>query len=51
MTRDGEGVTQDVARAAVLMKKACDDGDADGCRELGDIARSMGPSPRRKSLP
>jgi Sel1 repeat len=35
MYANGEGVTQDKARAAQLFQQACDGGDVDGCRDLG----------------
>jgi TPR repeat protein len=37
MYRHGEGVTQDLNRAADLFKKACDAGGSVGCLDLGEM--------------
>src|SRR4029079_14964709 len=34
---DGKGVTKDVAKAAELMKRACDGTEAASCNELGEM--------------
>ena len=41
MYANGDGVEEDFSKAAKLLKKACDGGDMNGCRNLDIIYTLM----------